>query len=425
MYTALRRIIHATVVVLVLHTAVRGVEGQTTITIGSETQDFTIPFNANPASGNIPVYQQVYGSSSFGSRPLQITGITFYGDNVPPGPTGPLIGSIATGNYVFSLSTTTKPVNGLSTVLSNNIGPDNQVFLNQVLSGTGQPGGIMGPLSETFAFTGSPFNYNPAAGNLLLTITSSNVILNGQAGMLAQFTPSGAPFSSAWQNSLGGINVVNNLGLVTTFTVGGSSIVVRTPPYDFFDGCNSSSPVASFGSAAAAVVDSNPLTGTFDVNIQALGLVADAKGQAGVGVIYNSTFTGNVAIQTTVQIPPPSFDLVYATGIPKIGQAGIAGLTSSIFISAIPPVDSIGTQMFSSLLTLPVCLPGVCSTSHMYNPAQQFTFSRTVPVSSGEQLRICAGIQSEAHVTGLPATLTMSKGLYTGAKVLNITITPQ
>jgi len=62
--------------------------------------------------------------------------------------------------------------------------------------------------------------------------------------------------------------------------------VIRTPPYDFFEGCNDTTQVASFGAEAAAIVDSNPLTGTLDINVQALGLVADAKGQGGVGINY-------------------------------------------------------------------------------------------------------------------------------------------
>jgi len=205
-----------------------------------------------------------------------------------------------------------------------------------------------------------------------------------------------------------------------TMTVEGTT--TRTAPYDFFVGCNDSSEAASFGSQAAAIGVSNPIGGTFDLNVQAAGLVATAAAQAGVGIVYTPTFTGDIIIGATVQVRPPSADIVYSTGIPKIGQSGVASLTSAVFISVTPPVDSIETQVFRAAITTPI---GGVVEVHEYNPAENFTFYRTVAVTMGQQLRICAGIRSQASVTGLPLGFTLSKGVYTSNKVVSIKIIPQ
>ncbi len=74
-------------------------------------------------------------------------------------------GSIAPANYTISLSTTSAAVNGLDTTFANNLGADNAVFFSGVL------GGLIGPTNQ-FTITGTPFNYNPALGNLPLAATS-------------------------------------------------------------------------------------------------------------------------------------------------------------------------------------------------------------------------------------------------------------
>src|SRR5262249_39157969 len=101
-------------------------------------------------------YQQVYGNSLF-SGAVTITGLTFFNNNFVPG-------SIADANYVISLSTTAAAVNGLSSVFADNLGTDNQVFFS------GPLGGLIGASNE-FTITGTSFSYDPAMGNLLLTIT--------------------------------------------------------------------------------------------------------------------------------------------------------------------------------------------------------------------------------------------------------------
>jgi pimeloyl-ACP methyl ester carboxylesterase len=133
----------------------------------------------------VPIYEQLYSSSSF-AGPISITGISFPrvdADghvNVASGGANEITPAV----YTFSFSTTTLPVGGLdNTNLLSNIGPDNQMFFSGTLSGT----------PNVLTISGSPFNYDPATGNLLLTITqsSSDVLggiffdsMNGTAGNL-------------------------------------------------------------------------------------------------------------------------------------------------------------------------------------------------------------------------------------------------
>ena len=78
------------------------------------------------------------------------------------------------GTYQVSLSTTSKPVNGLSSNLASNIGADNTVIFTGNLGGTGTV--------SSFTITGTaPFVYDPAAGNLLvdIVVTDQTLLPNG------------------------------------------------------------------------------------------------------------------------------------------------------------------------------------------------------------------------------------------------------
>jgi hypothetical protein len=111
-------------------------------------------------------YQQVYAAGTF-SGPVTISSLTFYWLVAQVfGGTDTLLG----GTYVFSLSTTSAEVDGLSyTCLSCNLGPDN----TEVLSVTIPVGGVLFGTSYTFNDTAN-FNYDPHRGNLLLDIVVSN-----------------------------------------------------------------------------------------------------------------------------------------------------------------------------------------------------------------------------------------------------------
>jgi hypothetical protein len=132
----------------------------------------TFPFGGAYAGDGATEYQQVYASSNFTSVPFLINTITFYS---APG----FSGVNADGTYTLSLSTTSAPVDGLSTNFASNIGPDNTT----IFSGPLPPyveNGVM-----TFSF-GTPFVYNPTSGNLLLDVTFSGVTNDSIAFYVAQ-----------------------------------------------------------------------------------------------------------------------------------------------------------------------------------------------------------------------------------------------
>lgn len=120
------------------------------------------PFGA----GNITRYQQVYSASQF-SGPIAISNITFF-HLIPqcgvgqPGCT-PASGDFGNTEYALSFSTTSRSVNALSTDLVSNVGPNQQLFFQGFVSGVVLIGG-------SFTFSGTPFQYDPAMGNLLLDI---------------------------------------------------------------------------------------------------------------------------------------------------------------------------------------------------------------------------------------------------------------
>lgn len=166
---------------------------------GAETNCF--PFGCNTDLGT--VYQQVYASSSF-SGPIAISDIVFYNK------TGL---SFRSGDYTLSLSTTSKPVDGLDTVIfDSNLGPDNQLFWSGPLSGPA-------PAPEV-VFLGAPFAYDPAVGNLLLDIRVSNGGPDGGLHLDAYNLDAGGLFSRA-HNFGGGFE---GYGLVTGFSYGEAGI---------------------------------------------------------------------------------------------------------------------------------------------------------------------------------------------------------
>ena len=138
------------------------------VTVGAANSGNCYPFMCNDSGTNEGPsihYQQVYSAMAF-SGPTQINSLTFFQDVLASFNVGRTT-TVLSGNYQVSLSTTTKPVNGLSPVLATNIGADNVVIFNGNLGGTST--------NPSFTITTStPFAYNPAAGNLLLDIVVTN-----------------------------------------------------------------------------------------------------------------------------------------------------------------------------------------------------------------------------------------------------------
>jgi PEP-CTERM motif len=123
-------------------------------------------------------YQQVYGSSDFGSTPILITEMDF-----TPFFDGAF--NFTVSNISLFLSSTSKPVGGLDLTLNNNLGADNtQVYGGALtLSSAGVPGifDISIPLA-------TPFTYDPTAGNLLLEVRNFSgdgqfIFFGAQAGV--------------------------------------------------------------------------------------------------------------------------------------------------------------------------------------------------------------------------------------------------
>lgn len=123
------------------------------------------PFNIDnfPASitaGSGQRYQQVFASSQFQSGAIEISGVRFRLDD------DPRLGlpfSTTIPAVQIALSTTAKPVGGLSATFGDNIGSNNLTVFSGPLSWSDANGFA----SILFAL---PFLYDPAAGNLLMDV---------------------------------------------------------------------------------------------------------------------------------------------------------------------------------------------------------------------------------------------------------------
>lgn len=160
------------------------------------------PFGS-PVGGNKGTrYQQVYNANQFAAG--LITGVRFFRTSATNGN-----GNVTDANFLFSLSTTPKAVNMLSRKNFNqNLGSDNTQVLSVTTSGLNVAfGGAL-----TFNFT-NPFNYNPAAGNLLLDIQLSNIGTRGDLFLDSHFETFGSTSSRAQDFGAG----FAEIGLVTEF----------------------------------------------------------------------------------------------------------------------------------------------------------------------------------------------------------------
>ncbi|HLY18561.1 MAG TPA: PEP-CTERM sorting domain-containing protein [Bryobacteraceae bacterium] len=117
------------------------------------------PFGC-PGFLGLSTYQQVYLSSAFPSS-ISIVGLTFYEGQVHNG------GQPAGGSYTLSFSYTTFAPGSLDlTNPNNNISSSSENFFSGALPTLTPEGG-----GNFLVISGTPFVYNPADGNLLLTVT--------------------------------------------------------------------------------------------------------------------------------------------------------------------------------------------------------------------------------------------------------------
>lgn len=162
--------------------------------VGDNNIDNCIPFSCASEFG-VTTYQQVYSSTAFAS-PISFNNINFFKK---------IGGLMNSATYKVSFSTTSKPVLGLDSNFLSNIGADNKEF------GTFN---ISGEMPNVLNLAGSIFNYNPALGNLLMTV---NVI--------DTTTPAFSSFFQADSTGLvtsrlfgGDFGMNDSFGLVTEFT---------------------------------------------------------------------------------------------------------------------------------------------------------------------------------------------------------------
>lgn len=159
-------------------------------------------FNTDPFGGPIPPapgtrYQQAYASADF-TGPISITGIDFLDG----------IGFLGLGptTYTLSLSTITAGIDTLSdTNFDSNLGADNTLFETVALSGFAP---------TTLSFTGGPFQYDPANGNLLLDISVSPSVSSADPAAYAAMSGDATGIFSRYQNFSEG---TVGWGLVTEF----------------------------------------------------------------------------------------------------------------------------------------------------------------------------------------------------------------
>ncbi|HXJ56124.1 MAG TPA: PEP-CTERM sorting domain-containing protein [Verrucomicrobiae bacterium] len=174
----------------------------------------------SPFSRGVFRMQQVYSASLFSAFPdgINIGSVAFRGDRDAFRP-----GGVTISDVEIHLSTTSMPIDGLSSTFSLNVGPDDRIVrtrdpFRMVFTGGGGvvPSGWI--LSRPAVdIQDRPFYYNPAAGNLLLDIRVDGSILGATA--LDAVSTLGDSVSSVYSvsGSPAGTGTLDTLGLATWF----------------------------------------------------------------------------------------------------------------------------------------------------------------------------------------------------------------
>jgi len=167
-------------------------------------------------------YQQVYSATEFPGT-ITVTSLDFYNTEDNTGAT-----AMNTGNFQISLSQTSANWNTLSATYASNVGADNTTVFD-------------GSLSQAWTFGDTlvinlttPFTYNPADGNLLLTVDATGTGDSGgglffdtngyNSGSLNGDTYLGRDYTPPPGGSIGNLNY--GYGLVTGF---GTAATTVTP----------------------------------------------------------------------------------------------------------------------------------------------------------------------------------------------------
>lgn len=172
--------------------------------VGSPAQSHygnCFPFGCDYEAG----YQQVYTHGLF-TGPITITGLEFYNTAYDSGATG-----MNSGTWTISLSTTSADWNTLAGSYNANVGADN----TEVFSGSiDQPWAFGNTLTIPFS---TSFTYDPADGNLLLTVFGTGVA-DGHGEIFFDVNPSNNGMGRVFKGT--GVQAQSGFGLVTGFETG-------------------------------------------------------------------------------------------------------------------------------------------------------------------------------------------------------------
>ena len=172
---------------------------------GPTTGHNCIPFGCILGAGTR--YQQVYSAGAF-AGPIDIGAITFFLD------TDEGRGNLNTGSISLYLSTTAAAVDRLNASnFDANLGPSTSLF------GTYTIGGVAPTL---LTFTGVPYLYDPAAGNLLLDLRVNGTLAasTSLSGYLARVNMPGGNYSRATDFGVGSAGY----GLDTRFALAATTV---------------------------------------------------------------------------------------------------------------------------------------------------------------------------------------------------------
>ena len=175
--------------------------------IGTANSENCIPWSCQDLyPGN---YQQIYNSGAF-SGAIDIGSISFYNTYSDGG----VSQGIAQMDYTIYLAVTGQSV------------PDGSLPSGDVLFVSGHLAGQNFPFGSTLSFSGTPFAYDPSAGNLELTVVVSSESGPTSGGYtFLDFEDGGGPFSR-WCPGCGSNS---GYGLVTGFDAGTGTGTVPEP----------------------------------------------------------------------------------------------------------------------------------------------------------------------------------------------------
>jgi len=173
-----------------------------------------------PGAGSPLRYQQVFDAADFPPGVLRITQIAFRANSAN---TAPFSGTIP--QIQISLSTTASGVDALSANFADNLGSDLTVVYPMAPLAVASSAAVTGTGTRAFDLIVpfvTPFDYNPAAGNLLLEVQ------NFQGGTTAPFATAeidGSISSSDstsrlihFENASAGVGTADTEGVITEFT---------------------------------------------------------------------------------------------------------------------------------------------------------------------------------------------------------------